>query len=481
MSTTYENIITSYDVRGGAQFVAAHAQMAAAADQADRSIAGMNKGIMTMGDIQSIGTGALVAIGAAATALAVGINSASEAGAKLDSAQRALKAVEGSARGAEAAFMDLRDIAKAPGIAFEESLGAYTQLKRVLGDGEFAKDLIREFGNMNALAGGTAESFDRIVRAVQQIATKPFLQGEELLQLTEAGVPAYKIMQDAFGTTDTESLKAKGVGSEQVLLAILAELKKAPRVDGGAMNSRENFAQSLELGLAEIGMGINTSLAGIANDFSTGIDKLIDNGSLDEVGQAFASAITAAFGDIAGDFDSLALTMMNVASYMEVYANSVKASADTMQNIFEWATSPVTAMAGLLPSNGDPEVHLSESNQEIIRMRRYIEERKRERAAVQKIDSEETKPSASKLQSASEPDPVFNQIRRSVRSANLQRGIIGGGELGRFGVTAEEIGRARSNEKPTVTVQGSRELEEGVRQIALSLISDLMKQGMFGR
>jgi hypothetical protein len=37
MSTTYENIITSYDVRGAAQFNAAHAQMAAAADQADRS------------------------------------------------------------------------------------------------------------------------------------------------------------------------------------------------------------------------------------------------------------------------------------------------------------------------------------------------------------------------------------------------------------------------------------------------------------
>ena len=478
MSTTYENIITSYDVRGGAQFVAAHAQMAAAADQADRSIAGMNKGIMTMGDIQSIGTGALVAIGAAATALAVGINSASEAGAKLDSAQRALKAVEGSARGAEAAFMDLRDIAKAPGIAFEESLGAYTQLKRVLGDGEFAKDLIREFGNMNALAGGTAESFDRIVRAVQQIATKPFLQGEELLQLTEAGVPAYKIMQDAFGTTDTESLKAKGVGSEQVLLAILAELKKAPRVDGGAMNSRENLAQSLELGIAEIGMGINTSLAGIANDFSTGIDKLIDNGSLDEVGQAFAQAISSLFGNMDANLDSIALSLMGIANNLEIYFNSLDASYGEGSLWAQFWEGQAYAWAGDAPAKDD-EVDLDSANEEILRMRKYVEERKRERIAAEKVDKSEEK--VAPASGSSDTDPVFNQIRRSVRSANLQRGIIGGGELGRFGVTAEEIGRARSNEKPTVTVQGSRELEEGVRQIALSLISDMMKQGMFGR
>lgn len=469
-----DHIIAQYDVRGVSKVNAAHQSMAASAVQADNATGGLSAGLSALSGPASLATAAITGLTVATTAAVAGIAMAAREGAQLESKFKALQAVEGSMAGAEAAFMSLRDIAKAPGIAFQESIDAYTQLKRVLGDGSFAKDLIREFGNMNALAGGTAESFDRIVRAVQQIATKPFLQGEELLQLTEAGVPAYKIMQNAFGTTDTQALKSQGIGSAAVLSAILAELKKAPRVDGGSQNSFENLSQSLQYGLAEIGMGVNTGLKGVADNFNASIERLIDSGSLRELGNSIATQIDLVFGDLSAQLDTVVVSLMNIADAAGTVFAGLKAGVDAVANLkrfLPWLPADIASVAGVGDMSGD--------NAQIVAMRRAIADKKRANAKASEAIPESMAATAQAESVAKEimktTAETFRQM--SYRGNNMARGVFGGGELGRFGVTADELKRAQ-NGRLEVKVQ-ARDLEDGVRSMVLDIFNQLQRQGAF--
>lgn len=68
-------------------------------------------------------------------------------------------------------------------------------------------------GNAVAGLGGSAEKLDRVSTAIAQIKSKGRVQGEELLQMMEAGIPAADILQEKLGLTAEQ---VGNIGNESV-------------------------------------------------------------------------------------------------------------------------------------------------------------------------------------------------------------------------------------------------------------------------
>lgn len=84
-----------------------------------------------------------------------------------------------------------------------------------------------------AAASGDSQTFDRVARALGQIKTKGKLAQQELLQLTEAGIPAFEILRDKLHLTSDELGKIGKLGISGDV-AINALLKGMQERYGGA-------------------------------------------------------------------------------------------------------------------------------------------------------------------------------------------------------------------------------------------------------
>ena len=293
MATIVDTLVTEYRMKNQ-QYLQGAAQVTKATDQTAKSSNMTQKVISNMGGSLGKLGGVALGVAGAVAGLAVGVaavgKSAFEQYAAFDSLVKALESVEGSADKARLAISDLKQIAKSPGIGFEEAVRGYTGLRNARVGGGLAQGLIAGVGNANARSGGGVEQFGRAMLAIQQIAMKEFLQGEELLQLMEAGIPVQGLMRDRFGTTDTEQLKKRGVTSAMVLVALNEELAKLPKAAGGAQNTLDNLSDSIKFAFINAGSGL-ASVQGPLDKFSESISSLTDANVWADAISAFTSAI----------------------------------------------------------------------------------------------------------------------------------------------------------------------------------------------
>lgn len=148
--------------------------------------------------LASMAKGGMLAAGAATAGLGlIGFNTASQ----LEQSQIALEQMLGSAKKAGDMMTWLKDTAaKTP---FELS-GLTQSTQRLLAFGFSAKDAQKNLmviGDAAAATGKGQEGIDQITNALGQMQAKQKISGEEMLQLTEAGIPAWDILAKKMGTT----------------------------------------------------------------------------------------------------------------------------------------------------------------------------------------------------------------------------------------------------------------------------------------
>lgn len=278
----------------------------------ESALSGLSSGLKTtlgaVAAVEGAGLGAMIA--------------SSLQAANFDALVKSLEAVDGGAKNAQKSLSDLKQLAKAPGLGFEEAVRAYAGLRNADLSRSFSEKLISEFANANARAGGGKEQFDRVMLAIRQIAVKPHLAGQELMQLNEAGIPVQNLLKKHFGTGDSEELSRRGVTSKQALEGLLVELEKLPRVVGGAKNSIENLQDSLNFAVIDFGTSLNNHLMGGVDKAGDLVAQLTSGGYFaslgDTVGQALQDALQAeSWGDIldriAEGIDLIAIFARNIA------------------------------------------------------------------------------------------------------------------------------------------------------------------------
>ncbi|PZN10511.1 MAG: hypothetical protein DIU69_07025 [Bacillota bacterium] len=159
---------------------------------------------------------------------AIGMN------ADLEQARIGFTTMLGSARKADKFLRQMADFAAETPFDFPELLEA---TRKMLAFGFAAEDvlpMLQAVGDAAAGLGLGAEGIDRITRALGQMRAKAKVSAEEMLQLTEAGIPAWEILAEGIGTSTAELQKmvSKGLVPADKAIRILVEgmEKRFPRM-----------------------------------------------------------------------------------------------------------------------------------------------------------------------------------------------------------------------------------------------------------
>jgi len=177
--------------------------------------------------------GATAAIWGGGNALAAGI----KYNAQLEQAKIGFTTMLGSAQKAGAFLNTLQAFAAKTPFNFPELV---TASQRMIAFGISSKDVIPDLTAIGDAAAGLgigSEGVDRITTAIGQMQAKTRVQSDEILQLTESGVPALRILANEYGVTtkQMQEMITKGVVQSSVAIPkLLQGIEKGTRGAAGA-------------------------------------------------------------------------------------------------------------------------------------------------------------------------------------------------------------------------------------------------------
>lgn len=251
-----------------------------------------------------VGGAALGALGAQSVWAGINFN------AQFESANATFATFLGSTKKAEKFTERLRTVSsKSPLRLTDYMEGA----KQLLGFGTNAKNVIPILSSVNkavVATGKGAPEMQRIVTALGQIQAKGKLSAEELLQLTEAGVPAYKILQKELGLTKDQmaNIGNEGIGANRAISAITRGWNK--QFGKAYQNSKKTFGFQWAMlkkdfekfqreALEPVFEFLRTKGLPIASKFLAFLDKLPQKAKTAIVGGGLLAGLAAFSGPIA--------------------------------------------------------------------------------------------------------------------------------------------------------------------------------------
>lgn len=188
--------------------------------------------------------------------LAFMAKSASDAYGEFDALRRALGTMEKTSVGLTSRLKELREVAKMPGIGFQEAIQGDVRLRSVGISAALSAKILREFANAVAMTGGGKAQLNEITVQLGQMAAKGKVLAQDLRPIIEAAPAVATALKNMFGTVSSEAiseqLEKTGKSSTDMITMLLAEMEKAPRVTGGWKNSLENLGDTLFVAKAEI-------------------------------------------------------------------------------------------------------------------------------------------------------------------------------------------------------------------------------------
>jgi tape measure domain-containing protein len=284
-------------------------------DKAKRSVKEFSKTLTKDVSDSMTSLGQKMSLGITAPLLALG-RAAVNAAKDFDSLKRGLTAVSGSSAETERQLKRLREVAKLPGLSFEQAVEGSTRLQAAGLSARLAERSLKAFGNALATVGKGSSELAGVNLALSQIVSKGKVSAEEINQIAERVPQIRRIMISAFGTADTEILQKAKITSQQFIQAIVGELERLPKVTGGIANSFENFNQTMRNSLVELGNAILPDLMRGMAELEKGIKnatqwwKSLDAETRQNIIRfaefaAIAGPVVLALGSIVGAVNSL--------------------------------------------------------------------------------------------------------------------------------------------------------------------------------
>ncbi|MEJ5222853.1 MAG: tape measure protein [Anaerolineales bacterium] len=163
-------------------------------------------------------------------------------GAKFEQAEVAFTTMLGSAERATAFLKDLESFAARTPFQFTELQDASRRLLAFGFAAEQVLSILTDIGDAVAGLGLGADGVQRVTLAIGQMQAKSKASGQEMLQLTEAGIPAWKYLAQAMGVSTAEAMKLVERGLVPADKAIQAILSGARQDFGGLMAQQAETA-----------------------------------------------------------------------------------------------------------------------------------------------------------------------------------------------------------------------------------------------
>lgn len=240
--------------RGADAFASSLGEATNAQEKARESTESFTSGLKSLGS-GLITAGATLSAVLTVPLIALGVAGV-RASAQLDSIKRGLRAVAGSAAEADAQLARLTEVAKLPGIGFQEAIEGSIRLQVVGFSAREAERALRAFSQAVALTGGGRVELERITVQLGQLAAKGKVLSQDLRPIIEAAPAVGKALQEAFGTVNAEDIQKIGLSSREFLDRLISQLETLPAVSGGARNSFDNFTDAVFRAAAVVGDSI---------------------------------------------------------------------------------------------------------------------------------------------------------------------------------------------------------------------------------
>lgn len=225
---------------------------------------------------------------------------------KLEQARIGLTTMTGSADIAASHLKDLQNFAKTTPFEFSELVAASQKLQGVGFSAQKVIPVLRDVGSSLAASGRISES-PFAIKALGDIQAKGKLAGQEIIQLSNAGIPAIKVLSSTLNKSSAEILKLSENGqiSSEVFLNALHQysqsnfggaLEAQSRTFAGAIsNIKDALGQTSEVAFRPL----YEKVSAIANDITVEISK--HENDLEKVGIAIGSNIAKGIGTIISD------------------------------------------------------------------------------------------------------------------------------------------------------------------------------------
>ena len=323
-------------LEGGAAVV----QGLSAVDAGMHKVASSASGALSSGISRAVE--AMRALGAITLATSAAIGglasvSAFQTAVKLDSLTRGLASVSVNAADLRAQLSRLREVAKLPGLGFEEAVSGSVALQSAGLSARLAERSLMAFGNALATVGKGKADLSGVTLALQQISAKGKVSAEEINQINERVPQIRKAMQSAFGTSDTEALSKMGISTTQFIEGVVKQLEKLPKITGGIGNDIENLQDGIKNALLPLGNGLVAMFSAMGGSMEKSlafVEKLATKvgevlaavGKSGELGNLFQKIFGGGVG-----LDGLQDTMLRVIANILAVIGNVRGAVDTIK------------------------------------------------------------------------------------------------------------------------------------------------------
>lgn len=213
---------------------------------------------------------------------------------QLQNADIAFTTMLGSGTKAQTFLSDLQKFAKSTPFEFPDLVTASQRLIAMGINSQSVIPYMTAIGDAVAGLGGGADKIDQVTNAIGQMSAKGKVQSDEILQLTEAGIPALRILADAYGTTtgNLQDMISKGkIASADALPKLMAGLENGTKSTAGFGGMMAKQSQTFSGALSNIKDGLTQAVAGAFKPFFDVASK----GAL-ALGNFFSGDKFAAFG-----------------------------------------------------------------------------------------------------------------------------------------------------------------------------------------
>lgn len=129
--------------------------------------------------------------------------------------------------------------------------------------------ILTAVGDSAAALGMGQDGIDRLTIAIGQMQAKGKVSAEEMLQLAEAGVPAWQMLADAMGTSIPQAMKMAEKGTIDSATGIQAIISGMNSKFGGMMQEQSSTINGM---LSNIQDSIGQTMTVVGNEITEGLD-----------------------------------------------------------------------------------------------------------------------------------------------------------------------------------------------------------------
>lgn len=276
----------------------------------------------------------------------------------------AFETILGSAEAAEAQLTELRDFAAATPFEFPELATAASRLLAVGTEADSVIPIMTRLGDATSAMGTGSEGIQRAVTALTQIQQKGKVSAEELLQLTEAGIPAWDALAAQIGVSVPEAfelVKDGAVQARDVFAALESGAGESlQRLEGGMERQAQTLGGLFSTLKDTVGLGLTKAIEPVLpalKDAIGAVTPLIGD-VVGPLGEAFAGVLAgvdfeAVFGGAVELFGRFFPALVDVAgavgSVVEALAPLGAVAAVVLPPLLSGLASVVDFLAPIAP------------------------------------------------------------------------------------------------------------------------------------